>query len=192
MSHCRGHEERSNWLLAALVLPATMSLAGCGAGIPVDPAPGRPGTAQDQALNPGLYSGQSHCVIVTTDTASGLDATDEDDSFSSLTVGPSGLPVEDGAEVYVGQRESFSSGGIAVRTTTDNIVASTGGLELEYTAILTLNDGEFEFQLEGYGRDVYQQTGSSTIEIHTSLFTSYADELGFVSYGFECDGTLRR
>ena len=165
--------KRLRVILLVLLLGGCGALDGVGRALP-----------SGSPLVPGLYVGEIVCSNLLLSTDEGLEET-EDRAWRSESIGPNGLPMYDGEEIYEGRTTSYDAGYFTV------------------TSITILPDGlvsETEFVLEGDRlgllsasvTHIYKPITSEALLYSTSIAMSVG-EPGDEAVGFTtCEGVLRR
>jgi len=166
-----------------------MLLSGCGSGVGDLPA-GRV-VGGDSPFLPGIYVGEVTCLFTVVSPSSTQKRSETD--FSTVVIGESGLPLENGKEVALGLRTVVDFGNsLQLASTIEEVAVVNNGANSELQVSLVVDPDGLPLTLTGSLTDMYKQKGRDAIRLISSSSVAGVEDGGVFSMSWECEGTLHR
>ncbi len=151
-------------------------------------AAGAGATRLETRLAAGTYTGAQTCVGQVANSNANGSGTPTSGTVM-IMIGPTGLPIENGREVAVGDVGNFSIGEFSASSLVTDVEQSGDEVIVRYDATITVGLGGFSFQIQGTREEVYARLDASRMRFErTSQFESAGAMIP--SLNLQCGGEL--
>jgi hypothetical protein len=177
------------------VMSVVLLVHGCGS----TPGGGsRGGTAQNPArrnpptITPGTYSGMQSCMSTAPPMNGGMTPPPITGALT-ITIGATGLPVENGKEVATGDSGTFSLAAFTGTSMVTAVQRTDNGVMVSYALTLSVSLGGFAIQSTGTQQDDYTVTSATTLHRRRTQMFALTGGLPInIPLSSQCDADLTR